>query len=62
MQIDARKKRQYFKNINGLNDVYVWKEKKNIYSVGINGTSHHFGNMAKHKAEGMVTMLIFQKN
>lgn len=61
MKIDGRKKEQYFKNINGLNDVYVWKTAKNIYSIGINGTSHHFGNMQKHKAEVMITSLIFKK-
>lgn len=62
MKIDARLKKQYFKNVHKLNDVYVWKEKKDTYSVGINGTSHHFGNMPKHKAEVMVTNLTFQIN
>lgn len=62
MKIDTRKRKQYFKNVNGLNNVYVWKEKDKTYSVGINGTSHHYGHMEKLKAETMVTNLILQKN
>ncbi len=42
MKIDFRKKEQTFKNQNGLNNVYVWKEGNNSYGVGINGTSHHY--------------------
>lgn len=41
MKVDFRKKQQSFKNVNGLSDVYVWKEENNFYGVGINGTSHH---------------------
>ncbi len=62
MRIDARKNKQYFKNVNGLNNVYVWKEKDKTYSVGINGTSHHHGHMEKVKAETMVTKLTITKN
>lgn len=62
MTIDGRLKQQRFKNLYGLNDVYVWKEKNKLYSVGINGTSHHIGRLPKHKAEIMVTSLIFAKN
>jgi len=42
MKIDFRKKKQYFKNRNGNNDVYVWKNKDNSFSIGINGTSMHY--------------------
>lgn len=61
MTIDARKRKQYFKNLNGLNDVYVWKEAKNKFSVGINGTSHHTGSLTKNQAQIEVTGLVFAK-
>ena len=62
MQIDARKKEQYFKNINGLNDVYVWRNRdKKTYDVGINGTSYHYKNLSKEQTEVFVTSLILQK-
>lgn len=61
MKIDARKNSQYFKNLNGLNDVYVWKEAKDKFSVGINGTSHHTGNLTKTQAQIEVTGLVFTK-
>lgn len=35
-KLDLRKKKQY------IGKVYVWKEKNNNFSVGINGTSKHF--------------------
>ena len=60
MRIDARLKQQRFKNINGLNDVYVWKEKDKTYKVGINGTNCHHGNLLKFQAEIMVTMLVMK--
>lgn len=62
MKIDARLKDQRFKNIYGLNPVYVWKEKDKTYSVGINGTSHHHVKLTKEQAELTVTCLIFAKN
>lgn len=60
MKIDSRFKKQYFRNIHKLNDVYVWNNKNQTFDVGINGTSHHFANLPKHKAESLVTCLIFQ--
>jgi len=62
MKIDGRLKQQYFKNLHNLNDVYVWKEEDKTYKVGINGTSHHKRDLTKGQAEGMVTMLVFQRN
>ena len=62
MKIDGRLKQQYFKNLHNLNDVYVWKEEDKSYKVGINGTSHHKGNLNKGQAELMVTMLVFKRN
>ncbi|MAX51521.1 MAG: hypothetical protein CMH22_06035 [Methylophaga sp.] len=62
MTIDGRRKQQYFKNLYGLNDVYVWKEAKNNYGVGINGTSNHYGGLTKYEAEVQVSILIFAKN
>jgi len=62
MAIDGRLTKQYFKNINNLGDVYVWKEWDKSYTVGINGTSHHKGNLNKGQAEFMVTTLVLQRN
>ena len=62
MKIDGRLKQQYFKNLHNLNDVYVWKEEDKTYKVGINGTSHHEGNLNKRQAEFMVTTLVLQRN
>ena len=62
MAIDGRMTKQYFKNINNLGDVYVWKERDKSYKVGINGTSHHKGNLNKGQAEFMVTTLVLQRN
>ena len=56
MKIDFRKKQQYFKNLNGLNDVYLWRE-KNGYGVGINGTNKHF-KVKKENVESKVIQLI----
>jgi len=60
MRIDGRLKQQYFKNIHKLNDVYVWKEQDKTYKVGINGTSHHYRDLPKYKAETMVTILVLK--
>ena len=60
MKIDRRKKVQYFRNSYSNKDVYVHKE-KDIYSVGINGTSHHYTGLPWFKAETMVTMLVLQR-
>jgi hypothetical protein len=57
MKLDFRKKTQRFKNVNGLNSVYVWKEKDNSYGVGINGTSHHY-RVDKEDVAQKVNLLI----
>jgi hypothetical protein len=61
MKIDFRKKEQRFRNINGLNDVYLWKEKDNYFGVGINGTSHHY-KISKNNVVEKVNLLINLKN
>lgn len=60
MKIDLRKSRQYFKNRNGLNDVYVYRNtpSKGIYQTGINGTSYHYQTSIKGDLEELVEMLI----
>lgn len=62
MKFDGRKSEQYYSNRNGLNDVYVWKMSKQNYSVGINGTSHHYGFLTAREAKEKVTELINVKN
>ena len=61
MKIDGRLKEQNFKNLYGLNNVYVHKDGKNNYSVGINGTSLHDTKLTKDKAETTVSCYIFAK-
>ena len=61
MKIDFRKKQQSFVNINGLNNVYVWKEKDNFFGVGINGTSEHY-KVSKENVLEKVNVLINFKN
>lgn len=60
MKIDKRKKVQYFRNMYGLNNIYVHK-KSGYYNVGINGTSHHNVKLPHHEAELMVTILVMQR-
>jgi len=57
VKIDKRKKAQSFSNKNGLNSVYCWKQ-KDVYQVGINGTSHHFGGMSIDSATAKIKELI----
>lgn len=60
MKIDFRKSRQYFKNTNGLNDVYVYRNTplKGIHQTGINGTSYHYQTTDRNHLKELVQMLI----
>ena len=64
MKLDFRKKAQYITNNFGKN-IYIWKEHKNLdyvgqisYSVGINGTSSHFGGIKRENVIDKIYQLM----
>jgi hypothetical protein len=61
MKIDFRKRQQEFKNRNGLNNIYVWKEKTGKYGVGINGTSQHFEVLKENVQDKVIELIYLEK-
>ena len=62
MKIDGRLSKQSIRNAwSPSREIYVWKHSKNNYSVGINGTSLHFGNLEKWQAETKATELVLAR-
>lgn len=61
MKIDGRLKTQERTNQHGKR-IYIHKESRNRYSIGINGTSVHKSNLTKSDAEFELTFLTFYNN
>ncbi len=60
MFIDGRKSKQYRTNQHGKT-IYIHKDRKNNYSIGINGTAAHKSGLTKTDAEHELTILTFHR-
>ena len=57
MSIDGRKTVQSIINQHGLR-IYIHKQSKDNYAVGINGTSQHKSGITKNETESYINTLI----